>query len=98
MPSEVLCSQLTMMSQALQQAVHIISSSDLAAEQLALSKRVCQDYQAHLRGDHRRALQRAAEIEARKEFIENERKAIVSEIRRTCAVCCVHCGALFCPR
>ena len=66
-----------MMSQALQQAVRIISTSDITAEQLALSKKACQDYHAHSRGDHRRALQRANEIEARKEFIENKRKAIV---------------------
>lgn len=80
MPSEVLCNQLTMMSEALQQAVHIISTSDIAAEQLALSKKACQDYQAHCRGDHRRAVQRAAEIESRKEFIENKRRAIVGEV------------------
>lgn len=80
MPSEVLCNQLTMMSQALQQAVHIISVSDITVEHVALSKKACQDYQAHSRGDHRRAKQRAAEIEARKEYIENKRRAIVSGV------------------
>ena len=78
MPSEILCSQLTMMSQALQQAVHIISATDLVAEQQALAKKACQNYQVHCRSDIRRANQRSADIEARKEFIENERKAIVS--------------------
>ena len=77
MPSEVLCNQLTVMSQALQQAVRIISSSELASEAAAASKRACQDYHVHSRGDHRRTLQRGQDIEARKEFIENERKAIV---------------------
>ena len=77
MPSEILCNQLTVMSQALQQAVRIISTSELAAEVAATSKRACHDYQVHHRADHRRALQRAQEIEARKEFIENKRKEIV---------------------
>lgn len=80
MPSEVLCNQLTIMSQALQQAVHIISSSELASEAAATSKRAAQDYHAHSRGDHRRMLQRGQDIEARKEFIENERKAIVGGV------------------
>ncbi len=80
MPSKVLCNQLTVMSQALQQAARIISTSELEAEDAAASKRACQDYHGHCRGDHRRALQRGQDIEARKEFIENERKAIVGGV------------------
>lgn len=77
MPSEILCSQLTVMSQALQQVVRIVSSMDLKAEQQAISKKACQDYQVHSRGDHRRAQQRGKDIEDRKEFIENQRNALV---------------------
>lgn len=78
MPSEILCNQLMTMSQALQQAVHIISASDIAAEQQTSSKKACHTYQAHCRSDYRKTMQRGAEIEARKEFIENQRRAIVS--------------------
>lgn len=80
MPSEVLCSQLTVMSQALQQAVRILSASELAAESAAVSKRACQDYHVHSRSDHRKATQRGQDIEARKEFIENEKKKIVGGV------------------
>ena len=66
------------MSQALQQAVRIISASEIAVEQQAASKKACQTYQAHCRSDYRKTMQRGAEIEARKEFIENQRRALVS--------------------
>lgn len=91
MPSEVLCNQLTTMSQALQQAVRIISASEIAAEHQASSKKACQTYQAHCRSDYRKTIQRGAEIEARKEFIENQRRALVSEWACESVLClCVH--------
>ena len=74
MPSEMLCNQLTLMSQALQQAVRIISSKELHSEQGVLAKKTSTDYQNHQRGDHRQVLQRKQMIEARKEFIENTQK------------------------
>ena len=78
MPSEVLCNQLTLMSQALQQAVRIISAKDIHAEQLVMAKKTSTEYQSHQRGDHRQVLQRKQLIEARKEFIENTQKEKVS--------------------
>ena len=78
MPSEVLCNQLTLMSQALQQAVRIITVKDIHGEQQAMAKKTCLDYQNHQRGDHRQVLQRKQLIEARKEFIENTQKKKVS--------------------
>ena len=74
MPSEMLCNQLTLMSQALQQAVRIISSKEIHTEQQMLAKKTSTDYQNHQRGDHRQVLQRKQMIEARKEFIENTQK------------------------
>ncbi len=74
MPSEVLCYQLTTMSNALQQAVRIISAPEIHKEQLDATKRTYQDYQVHCRGDHRRVIQRGQDIEARKEFIESKNK------------------------
>lgn len=74
MPSEMLCNQLTLMSQALQQAVRIINSKEIHTEQQTLAKKTSTDYQNHQRGDHRQVLQRKQMIEARKEFIENTQK------------------------
>lgn len=79
MPSEMLCNQLTLMSQALQQAVRIINSKDIHSEQGVLAKKTSTDYQNHQRGDHRQVLQRKQMIEARKEFIENTQKEKVHE-------------------
>ena len=66
------------MSQALQQAVSIVSAIDLEAERLAVAKKACQDYLVHSRSDYRRSQQRGKEIEDRKEYIENQRNALVS--------------------
>lgn len=77
MPSEILCNQLIIMAQALQQAVRIVAASEQEAEQQAAAKRACQGYQVHARGDHRRAMQRGGDIEARKEFIESQRRDMV---------------------
>ena len=77
MPSEVLCNQLTLMSQALQQAARIVTSKEIHSEQQVLAKKTCTDYQNHQRGDHRQVLLRKQMIEARKEFIENTQKAKV---------------------
>lgn len=74
MPSEVLCNQLTLMSQALQQAVKIITGKEIHSEQQVMAKRAAVDYHTHQRGDHRQVLQRKQLIEARKEFIENTQK------------------------
>ena len=79
MPSEILCNQLTLMSQALQQAARIINSKEIHNEQGVLAKKTCTDYQNHQRGDHRQVLQRKQMIEARKEFIENTQKEKVHE-------------------
>ena len=80
MPSDVLCHQLTSITHALQQAVCIISASEIRAEHLEATKRTYQDYQVHCRGDHRKAVQRSQEIENRKEFIESRNKAKVSGV------------------
>ena len=80
MPSEMLCNQLTLMSQALQQVVRIISSKEIHSEQGVLAKKTSTDYQNHQRGDHRQVLQRKQMIEARKEFIENTQKEKVHEM------------------
>ena len=77
MPSEMLCNQLILMSQALQQAVRIVSVKELQTEREANSRKSLLDYQQHMRGDHRQALSRKQLIEARKEFIENLAKAKV---------------------
>lgn len=79
MPSEMLCNQLTLMSQALQLAVRIINSKEIHSEQGVLAKKTSTDYQNHQRGDHRQVLQRKQMIEARKEFIENTQKEKVHE-------------------
>jgi len=50
-------------------------------EQTANMNRAVQEYQHHARQDHRAALQRKQLIEARKEFIENQSKAKVSQTR-----------------
>ena len=68
------------MSQALQQAVRIISVKEISAEQQAMAKKTCNDYQTHHRGDHRQVLARKALIEARKEFIENTQKEKVGAL------------------
>lgn len=62
------------MSHALQQAVRIIAQKDIETEQMANAKKAGQDYLAHVRADHRQALQRKNLIESRKEFIENRNK------------------------
>lgn len=84
MPSEVLCNQLTLMSQALQQAVRIINAKEIHAEQLVVAKKTSADYQTHQRGDHRQVLQRKQLIEARKEYIENTQKEKVHFISELC--------------
>lgn len=78
MPSEVLCSQLTLMSEALQQAARIISLQELETERQSSAKKTSQEYIGHFRGDHRQMTQRKNLIESRKEFIENTNKAKVS--------------------
>jgi len=77
MPSVVLCSQLTMMSEALQQAVRIISQKDLEQQQLEITRKTSLEYTGHFRGDHRSMTNRKTLIEARKEFIESTNKAKV---------------------
>ncbi|XP_064383667.1 eukaryotic translation initiation factor 3 subunit A-like isoform X2 [Halichondria panicea] len=75
MPSEVLCSQLTRMSEALQQAVRIIAQQEIETELMANAKKATQEYIGHFRGDHRQMSQRKNLVESRKEFIENTNKA-----------------------
>ncbi len=77
MPSGVLCSQLTLLSEALQQAARIVSEHDIQNEQAASAKKTSQEYIGHHRSDHRHMTQRKNLIESRKEFIENTNKARV---------------------
>ncbi len=83
MPSDVLCNQLTLLSEALQQAARIVSEHDIQTEQVANAKKTSQVYIGHYRADHRHMTQRKNLIESRKEFIENTNKA------RVCTCVCM---------
>ncbi len=92
MPSEVLCSQLTRMSEALQQAVRIIAQQEIETELMANAKKASQEYIGHFRGDHRQMSQRKNLVESRKEFIENTNKAKVCVCAHLKIVVCVFYG------
>ena len=74
MPSEVLCKQLVVVSQALQDAVHIIRESELKDEASVTYRKSIQECRDHSKHDHKVALQRKNLIETRKEYIESKIK------------------------
>ena len=79
MPSEILRSQLSSLSEGIQSTIQMIKSEDLAKEESQVRHTLVNQYQKQERKEHGLLLNRKLIIEARKERIENIKNAQVGE-------------------
>lgn len=80
MPSEILRSQLSSLSEGIQSTIQMIKSEDLAKEESQVRHTLVNQYQKQERKEHGFLLNRKLIIEARKERIENIKNAQVCNL------------------